>query len=155
MAMLNPITSNNGVSEVLIPDSSETKSISINFEDLKNKESVSVGCTYPDLFTQATYAIRGIENVKNSILNSVIQLFDINGHDIITDQISAIYNYLLAEMGLMEDMDNIEPTELRSITNNVWSLTEVAKVLLSLYIDKEHLKRDIKQLEYAQKGVLI
>ena len=153
--MLKTATPRNGITKVSIPDSCGTKVIEVDFEYLKTKESVKVDCIHPDLSSQATYAIQGIENIKNSMLNSILQLFTIEGHEVICDQISAIYNYLAMERDSIEDRGEIDLDEFKNIMNNVYSLTEVAKSLLNLYIDKEHLRGNVKYLEYAQKGVLI
>ena len=155
MTMLKTATQRNGITKVSIPGSCGTKVIEVDFEDLKTKESVKVDHIHPDLSAQATYAIQGIENIKNSMLDSVLQLFTIEGADIICNQLDSIHNYLSKEHAMMIGEEQLTASDFNDIVNNVFSLIEVAKILLNLYVDKEHLKGSVKYLEYAQKGVLI
>ena len=155
MTMLKTATQRNGITKVSIPGSCGTKVIEVDFEDLKTKESVKVDHIHPDLSAQATYAIQGIENIKNSMLNSILQLLTTEGHEVICDQINAIYNYLAKEHAMMIGEERLTASDFNDIVNNVFSLIEVTKTLLNLYVDKEHLKGNVKYLEYAQKGVLI
>lgn len=141
--------------KVSIPCQTETKVIEVNLGELQNKEIVKVDCIYPDLSTQASHAMRGIENTKNSMLNTIFRMLAFGGHQIIYDQIDAICNYLTTKKELIGDDEKIDIKEFNDIINNVFAMGEAAKDLLSLYVDRERLKTDVQYLEYAQKGVLI
>ena len=156
MATFNEIRTTQGIAKVSYPHYGNTKEIEVNFEELKRKEIVRTeGSAYPDLTTQACYAIRGVENYRNSILNTATQLFAIDGVDVICTQLDSIYSYLAMERAAMEDWEKITISDFGNVMDHVYASLEVAKKLLELYLSSERMAERVRDLEYAQAGVLL
>jgi hypothetical protein len=144
-----------GIVNVSTPYYGEGKEIEVNFDALNRPESVKSGHTYPDLITQATYAVNGMEKNKSNMLNKVCEMLSITGVDVSEALIDAMVDCVGSQSEYV-DQSMPEHTEwFAGLHYRMRMLAEIAKAISSINRGREALKANMETIECAQSGVLL
>lgn len=120
------------------------------------KPSCVIGDMYPDLYSQASYINKDIDEAKSKMSEAIKDLFDIAGEDFINMVIDSISHYLIFVFQELDEEDNkFSKRELFNIQSDVFCRGELAKTLLALYQRNERLKELKERAELTQKNILL
>lgn len=131
--------------------------------ELNNQQEV-IKCsnTYPNLYSQMSYAMGDIAEAKNEIMSEVDFLAFTNGFDHIAEIIlDSIPLYLSDKLGIEETASSMEPElcidakALMDLYNSVTARIEIAKHFLKIDNLRDKIRRKEEVSSLAVKRVLI
>lgn len=115
-----------------------------------------IGQMYPDLYSQAAYINKDIDDTKTKITESVKELFFEVGEDAIKMAIDSISDYLTNFFqDLDEDDNSYSRKTLISVQGDVYARGIIAKSLLDLYLSNNRMKKLVDQQKLAQQNILL
>lgn len=123
------------------------------------KPTMVTGHIYPDLYSQASYLNKDIEDVKTGIAEAVDELFDSIGEEAVIVSIESIYDYvgrtLNTEGNDMNEMCEFTWKGLRDIESEVYCRKEMAKTMLSLMLKRNRLNELESNIEKTKQNILL
>ena len=132
--------------------------VNFNPDDFINVTPVAkVGNTYPDLYSQASYLNKDIDRIKDEMCEKVIRLSFEQGDEAISKILDAIYNFILGEYTMSNDIDesDITPDFINNIANEVYSYNVIAKSIMDLLSLSRRLSEIDERIELTKHNVLL
>ena len=129
--------------------------IEVDYNEIRAKEPVKIGNIYPDLYTQVIREAENIEEAKSEIASGISAMFSKMGIDGALLFLDAVWSEVYRTVGEMGEGDSIGMKELTDIADDVYTASEMVKLLLQCYESSERLGKAAKALEYATQGILV
>ena len=125
------------------------------------KPGVIIGQIYPDLYSQAAYINKDIDELKTKITESVKNLFSSIGEEAINITLDSTYEYVDTLLALPDSRKDageeceITTDGLYDLLNGVYCRIDLAKTLLDLYLKHERMKELCDRQKLAQQNILL
>lgn len=131
------------------------------FKEGAGKPNAIIGQMYPDLYSQAAYINKDIDDVKTKISESVKNLFDSMGKEAINLVLDSVYQHVdrfLDFPGFSDGADKecrFTKEGLCDLSNKVFLHIDLAKTLLDIYIKNDRMKTLYERQELTQQNILL
>lgn len=116
---------------------------------------------YPDLYSQAAYINKDIDDVKTKISESVKNLFGSMGEEAINLVLDSVYQYVDKFLDLPDFSDDADKEysftkdNLYDLSSKVFLHVDLAKTLLDIYIKNDRMKTLYERQELTQQNILL
>ena len=133
------------------------KDLALNPDKFKGvKPGAIIGQIYPDLYSQAAYINKDIDELKTKITESVKNLFSSMGEDNIKMEIDSMSDYLTNFFQDLDEDDNRHSRKtLISVHGDVYAQGIIAKILFDIYLSNRHINKLLALKELTQQNILL
>lgn len=120
-----------------------------------------IGKMYPDLYSQAAYINKDIDDIKSKISESIKNLFGSMGEEAINLVLDSVYQYVDKFLDLPDFSDDADKEysftkdNLYDLSSKVFLHVDLAKTLLDLYLKNERMKDLLDRQKLAQQNILL
>lgn len=122
------------------------------------KGQVKVDHTYPNLYSQMSYAMGNIAQFKNNAFEALEKLNENSGDAVVKMLIKSIYTEMVTTLEIFEDDSdefNFSRKDLREVASNTYVKIEAAELLGEAIQNLDAIRRAKREIDLAKKGVLI
>lgn len=138
-------------------DSKKQIEETINPSDFSKVSPVQkIGHIYPDLYSQASYLIKDVENIKSEIVEIVNDINQTAGNANVKFIIDSIYHFIESEIETSKDFDDyFDDDNLKRLSSDVYARVKLAEQILDLISLSDNLKYVTRNMELTKQHLLL